>query len=171
MKTLRHNAKTSCVMHVSSESISRKRMRASICQGRFLIRTGGIAFDTLISGICTSTIQESHLLQYISILPLDSHHATTPPLPPLPPPNQSPLLPQTTLPLPLLHAPPIPNPTPRSPNHPLRLQLHPLRLKGIPRRRRLLLRRLLLRHHERPNVPRHPPALERPFRSLAESRF
>ena len=38
----------------------------------------------------------------------------------------------------------------------------------VPSRCSLLLRRLLLRHNERPNVPLHPPPLERPLRSLPE---
>ena len=37
-------------------------------------------------------------------------------------------------------------------------------------RRSLLLRRLLLRHNERPNVPLHPPSLERPLRPLPQPR-
>ena len=36
--------------------------------------------------------------------------------------------------------------------------------------RSLLLRRLLLRHHERPNVPLHSPSLERPLRPLPQPR-
>ena len=35
---------------------------------------------------------------------------------------------------------------------------------------RLQLRRLLLRHHERPHVPRHPPPLERPLRPQPKPR-
>lgn len=80
-----------------------------------------------------------------------------------------------TLPLPVLLYPSLPIPvrihTPTSKcllptHHPLRLRRNSILLQILPRVISLLLRRLLLRHHERSNVPRHPPPLERPLRPL-----
>ena len=62
-----------------------------------------------------------------------------PPSPPLPP----------IVPLPLLFPPPLPIPTPRCiPDHPFRLPRNPLLQQILPRRFRILLRRIFLRHNE-----------------------
>lgn len=56
-----------------------------------------------------------------------------------------------------------------NPAHPPHNYARPITIRSS--QRRLLLRRHFLRQDERPNVPRHPPPLERPLRPLSKPRL